>query len=124
MASLRQIGRPADGGKAGDYGLRSPIVERRLPRVGHSADAQPIDHVLIAVFLQAVKAESGVADARFVHKAWAEDVRPDQGEVLGALHLVAAETRHVARRAERIGNREELGRVGELVNAEDAVLLA
>src|SRR5262249_32724086 len=106
-----------------DYGLRGSVVERGPSRVGQSADAQPIDHVLIAVFLQAEEAEPGVADARFVHKTRAEDMRPDQGEVLGALQLVAAETGHIARRAERIGNRVELGRVGELVNAEEAVLL-
>src|SRR5262249_2404515 len=108
----------------GDYGLRGPVVVRRPPRVGQSADAKPIDHVLIAVFLQAEEAEPGVTDARFVHQTRAEDVRPDQGEVLAALQLVAAETRRVARRAERSGNRVEFGRVGELVNAEEVVLLA
>ncbi len=102
VPALGQVRGAADHRESGDAELRRSVVERSLACVRKSPDSQPLDHVLIAIFLQPVEAEAAVAQAQFVDQRRPEKVRPVRDGLLGALQFVAAETRNIARGAQRI----------------------
>ena len=94
---LGQVGRTADRRIPGHLNLRRSIVERRHAGIGQAADSERLNDVDVAVLLQAVEAESCVADARFVDKARRKNVRPHHDSMLRSLELVATPSRHIAR---------------------------
>src|SRR5262245_60847488 len=124
VAALRQVRWAANYREPGNSQLRRTIVERRLARIREPPDPQPPADVDVTILPQPEKPEARIPHARLVHQSRLEQMPPVRQRVLRTLQFITAPARHVARRAERIGQRVELRGIGELICRKKHVSIA
>src|SRR5215472_4076712 len=91
--------------------------------VCEATDAQPVDYILVTVFLQAEEAKPGVPDSGLVDQVCGDRAGPDDGRALRTLKLGTTPAGHVASGAERVRDGEEFIGVSKLINARNVVFV-